>query len=375
MRTKKAVVIGGGIIGLAHAITAREAGWQVTVLERDGRALGASVRNFGTLWPIGCALGPEREQALLGVRRWRELARTAGFWMDSRGSLSLAYREEAWAVLREFASGSDAFELLERDQVLAAYPAVNGVGLRGALRSRGEALVHSPSALPALARHAAALGVELHFGTAAARVLDDAVETSDGGRHPFDQLVIAAGSEMRLFFPAELAAARIHPCRLQMMRTVPQPEGFDLGAIFVSDLTLCHYPAFQDCPSTPRLRARLEAELPDHHRWGVHVIAAQHSDGSITLGDSHEYGLDLPPGSRADVDELILSALRDFAVLPDWRIAARWQGTYLKSQTGRTQVVLRPRERVTMVTAMGGLGMTLSWGLALQTVGSWNEEA
>ena len=68
------VIVGAGIIGLAHALTALEGGWSVTVLEKDGRALGASVRNFGTLWPIGCAAGPEREQALFGVRRWQELA-------------------------------------------------------------------------------------------------------------------------------------------------------------------------------------------------------------------------------------------------------------------------------------------------------------
>jgi hypothetical protein len=44
---------------------------------------------------------------------------------------------------------------------------------------------------------------------------------------------------------------------------------------------------------------------------------------------------------------------------------------YLKSTVGETQVVLHPRERVTMVTAMGGLGMTLSWGLAARTVEGW----
>ena len=72
MTQRRAIIIGSGIIGIAHAITAREAGWEVTVLERDGRALGASVRNFGTLWPIGCSFGAERDQALYGVRRWKE---------------------------------------------------------------------------------------------------------------------------------------------------------------------------------------------------------------------------------------------------------------------------------------------------------------
>jgi len=372
MPSRKIVIVGAGIVGLAHAVTARERGFEVTVLERDGRALGASVRNFGTLWPIGCAPGRERVQALAGVRRWKELARDAGFWIAPRGSLSLAYREDAWAVLNEFAHEGDEFELVGAQEVTRRFPAANGEGLRGALYSAEEAVVQPAAAIAALAEYARQLGVAFHFGRPVVKVHDDAVETSDGRRFDFDFLVIAAGDEMRLLFPEALAQAGLRRCRLQMMRTVPQPAGFDLGAILVSDLTLCHYPAFRECPSTVKLRARLNAELPRHGEWGVHVIAAQHPDGSLTLGDSHEYGDDFAPESRAEVDELILDALRGFARVPDLRIAARWQGVYLKSGDGQTQVILHPRERVTMVTAMGGLGMTLSWGLAEETVASWN---
>jgi FAD dependent oxidoreductase TIGR03364 len=373
MKSERVIVIGAGIIGLAHAITAREAGHEVAVLERDGRPLGASVRNFGTIWPIGCVFGEEREQALFGVEKWREAAAAAGFWQRPTGSLSLAYREEAWAVLNEFQQGRDGFELLDAVAVKRRFPAANPAGLRGALFSSAETVIHPPSALPALVDHARRLGVAVHFGTPVVKVFEESVEIAGGHRLPFDRLVIAAGEEMRLFFPEEIAAAEIHPCRLQMMRTVPQPANFDLRSILVSDLTLCHYPAFRDCPSAAALRARLEAELPEHHRWGVHVIAAQHHDGTLTLGDSHEYGQDLAPDSRVELDELILGALQDFAIIPDLRIAARWQGTYLKSKIGRTQVVLRPSEQVTLVTAMGGLGMTLSWGLARKTIASWQE--
>jgi len=369
------VVIGAGIIGQAHALTALEAGWSVTLLERDGRPLGASVRNFGTLWPIGCAFGPEREQALFGVRRWKDLATEAGFWTKPCGSLSLAYHEEAWGVLQEFAArcpAGEEFELLDPGQIARRFPAANPHGLRGALYSLAETVVHPPSAIAALARLVLARGGELHFATPVIKVHDGAVETSDGRRFSFDHLVIAAGDDMRLLFPGELAAAQLTRCRLQMMRTGPQPPGFDLGAILVSDLTLCHYPAFRECPSTALLQARLAEELPRHRAWGVHVIAAQHPDGSLVLGDSHEYAADFDPESRTEVDELILDALRKFACVHDLRIAARWQGIYLKSLAGQTQVVLQPRERVTLVSAMGGLGMTLSWGLARKTVESWS---
>ena len=368
------VILGAGIIGQAHALTALEAGWSVTLLEKDGRPLGASVRNFGTLWPIGCAFGPEREQALFGVRRWKELAARAGFWLGPSGSLSLAYREEAWAVLQEFTGqgpSQEKFELLKPGKIARRFPAANPDGLRGGLYSLEETVVHPPSAIAALAGLVEKSGGAVHFGAPVVKVLEDAVVTSDGRRFEFDQLVIAAGDEMRMFFPAELAAAQLTRCRLQMMRTVPQPGGFDLGAVLVSDLTLCHYPAFRDCPSTAKLRARLESELPRHRQWGVHVIAAQHLDGSLVLGDSHEYAADFDPDSRADVEELILEALRKFVCVPDLRIAARWHGIYLKSTIGQTQVVLRPRPRITMVTAMGGLGMTLSWGLARDIVQAW----
>ncbi len=371
---RKVAIVGSGFIGLAHALMAREAGYAVDVFERHGRPLGASVRNFGTIWPIGCIPGPEREQAMFGARYWRELAAKTGIWHDPRGSLSLAHRESAWRVLQEAAAsgdGGDGYTLLDRQEVLRQFPAVNPDGLCGGLRGTPELLLHTPSAIPALIDHLRALGVVFHFGTPVVRVLDGAVETSFGDRHRFDHLLIAAGEEMRLLFPRELAAADIRPCRLQMMRSVPQPAGFDLGAVLVGDLTLGHYPAFNGCPSLPALQAEIRDEFPAEIRWGVHVIATQHHNGSITIGDSHEYGDDLDPPSHAAVDELILATLARFARLADPRIANRWQGTYLKSTRGVTQVVLEPRENITMVTAMGGLGMTLGWGLAKRNVDRW----
>ncbi len=375
--TEKVVIVGSGIIGLAHALVSREAGCEVTVIERDTRPLGASIRNFGTIWPIGLAFGPEREQALFGVQRWRELAKTAGFWMETAGSLSVAYRDEAWAVLQEFgalpAAKSENFELLLPEETLRRYPLVNPEGLQGALFSPHELTVRSADALTALIAHLRGLGVEFHYGACATKVHADAVELADGRMLAFDHCVIAAGDEMRLLFPEELAAAQVRRCQLQMMRSEPIPQR--LGAILVSDLTLAHYPAFQGCRSLAKLQSRIEATMGEFKKWGIHVIAAQHGDGSVTLGDSHEYADDFLPDHWSHVDELVLKNLASFMRLPNLRVASRWQGVYLKSTVGKTQVILQPQERVTMVTAMGGLGMTLSWGLAHQTVSAWSNRS
>src|SRR5262245_51751837 len=99
-------VVGAGIIGLAHAYHLARAGRRVAVFERSPRAQGASVRNFGMLWPIGQPPGAMLQLALRSRALWLEMLRDAGLWHDRVGSLHLAYHDDEAAVLREFAGTS-----------------------------------------------------------------------------------------------------------------------------------------------------------------------------------------------------------------------------------------------------------------------------
>ena len=88
-----AAVVGAGILGLAHATQLARLGRRVVVFERDPKAQGASVRNFGMIWPIGQPLGDLHNLASRSRDLWLEVLESAGLWHERTGSLHLSYHE------------------------------------------------------------------------------------------------------------------------------------------------------------------------------------------------------------------------------------------------------------------------------------------
>jgi hypothetical protein len=151
-----------------------------------------------------------------------------------------------------------------------------------------------------------------------------------------------------------------------MLRTVPQPGNWQLGPALAAGLTLRFYKAFGICKSLATLRARIAAEKPEYEQWAIHVLASQTTDGAITLGDSHEYGLEVDIFNKTLLDDLILQEAATFLRMPSWQIAERWYGVYsLHPQKPFFEATPAPGVRV--LTAPGGSGMTLSFGLADRT--------
>src|SRR5450432_3059709 len=96
-------IVGGGILGLAHAYVCARRGKAVVLFERGPKASGASIRNFGMIWPIGQPAGEMHDMALRSQEVWRMALESALLPFLPTGSLHVAYHEDESAVLREFA--------------------------------------------------------------------------------------------------------------------------------------------------------------------------------------------------------------------------------------------------------------------------------
>lgn len=367
--------MGAGIIGLAHAWALARAGLSVTVFERDPRAVGASVRNFGMVWPTGQPNGARWQMAVRSSMLWKEVGEAAGIRIEPCGSIHAAHHEDEFQVLEEYArSANGGYTVLPADAArdfLERVPApVRRDGLRGLLWSPFECAVDPREAIPGIARHLASeVGVDLQFGRCVIGVEDGIVRLAGGGVHEAGRVLIASGHEMRILFPEELAAAGLVTCKLHMMKTVAQPASLAWGPHVASGLTLRHYESFAASPSLAKLRERIASKSPELDQFGIHVMAARNGAGEIVIGDSHEYGDGATPFNRSRIDALILAELQKILELPTWEIAERWTGCYAKHPERPFVEIDVPGGKI--VTGFGGAGMTMSFGAAEDVVGRW----
>lgn len=373
-RQADVAVIGAGIVGVAHALEAARRGLRVVVFERDERSIGASIRNFGMILSLGAAPGIMLTWALRSRQVWRKIAAEAGIWHQQSGALVLAYQEDERAVANEFVGqGMETghrFRWLGADEVLRRCPAVTAYGLLGALWFPDEMVVDPREALRKLPpylrdRH----GVCFRFGRAVRGIAMPYIEAGNEIWR-VDRVLVCTGAATHSLFSDTFSAGGLTRCKLQMMRTIPQPNNWRLGPMIATGLSMRHFPPFSACPSLPSLKQRIAHDHPDLERWGIHLLVAQNGLGELVLGDSHEYGRDPDPFDRSEIDVLIRKHVQTFLTPPTLAIAQRWHGIYSKHAT-RLVFLAEPEPNVYIVNGLGGMGMSASFGLAQDVFEDW----
>ncbi len=382
MVTQRVAVVGAGIFGLAHAWSAAERGCDVTVFERSSRASGASVRNFGMVWPIGQPHGEHHETAILSRTRWLRLATEAALWVNACGSIHLAHRDDEWTVLQQFHALAKSFgiscELLTATQVHERTPAANPNGLLGGLFSPSELCVNPREAtrsIPSWLQEKYGVKFQFDAHVASMENSDDAeasveLSTSSGQAFEFNRVVVCCGAELQSLFPNVLASSGIKRCKLQMMSVGSPGKDWSLGTHLASGLTLRHYRNFEICPGIAELKKRIAEETPELDQFGIHVMASQNNHGDIILGDSHEYGEDIEPFDKMLIDKLMRRELQNVFRLPDWTITERWHGVYVK-HPDQPVFEATPSPNIHICTGTGGAGMTMCFGLAEKMWNRW----
>ncbi|MBX9784073.1 MAG: TIGR03364 family FAD-dependent oxidoreductase [Chitinophagaceae bacterium] len=372
MSNNSAIVIGAGIVGLATARALSLRGFDVKVFERSSKAVGASVRNFGMVWPIGQPDGELYERALRSRSIWKEIADRGAFWSDEAGSLHLAYNDEEWRVLQELYGSfkiNRPVQLLSANEVVLKTDAVVMNGLKGALHSADELIVDPREAIGALPSYLnEKYDIEFYYDKCVSYISDQTVYVGNDEQYDADIIFICSGADFETLYPEFFKEYPLTKCKLQMMRLAAQPDDWRIGPALCGGLSLIHYNSFKLAPSLPELKAKYESEMSEYLDWGIHVMVSQNGRGELTIGDSHEYDFTHDPFDKTFINQMILDYLKRFAQFKDWNIIETWNGIYPKLTNGDTDLFFTPEAGVYVLNGLGGAGMTLSFGLAEEVV-------
>ncbi|MCV7282150.1 TIGR03364 family FAD-dependent oxidoreductase [Mycolicibacterium flavescens] len=362
------IIIGGGILGTAHAFEAVRRGHEVVHLEREAEARGATVRNFGLVWVSGRA-SEELEITLRSRQLWEEIgADVPGVGFRANGSLTLLRTPAEIAVAHEVAERPDApargFTVLDPDEARALNPALRGKFL-AALHCSRDATVESRQAMPALRAHLEATGRYIFLPGVEARAVDGTRVRDDHGRlHDGDLVVLCTGaahSGLVRELAGELPVRRV---RLQMMQTAALGE--PLTTSIADGDSLRYYPGFAGEALDGLNRTQPQDVVAEQHH--MQLLCVQRLGGGLTIGDTHEYREPFPFDVGEGPYDYLVALVEELLGRRLPPVHRRWAGVYSQS-TDAGQIVCRrtPAEGVHLVTGPGGRGMTLGPALAEQT--------
>lgn len=359
-------VVGSGITGIAIAYNAAKQGQKVALFEKNSTIQGASLNNFGIIWPIG--QHPNNLSRAMRTRDiWLSLAEEAGFWLGKSGSLTLAHHEDEFHVLEEFIATRRHFgykcELLTPVKTLAKSKAVNPIKLEGALWSPSELTVDTRQAIPAIQNLLQKkYKVDFHFSTPIQQITSGYLHYEQRGWNA-ERIFICTGEELSDLFPDIFQEQGLVKRKLKLMRTAKQPTDWQLGAALASGLTLQNFPAFEHCESLALVRSRLNRELQANRSWGSQFIISQSPWNELIIGDSREYTPMDEHYEDQHVLEKRLKSLGKLIRIPSMRINESWTGTYSKIK-GDSEFVGAINSGTIIVNGLGGFGLTQAFGLA-----------
>lgn len=368
------IIVGSGVLGTFHAYHALQKGMSVAVLEKNSKPEGATVRNFGQVVPSGM----DRKWQNFGkesLRIYKDIQSQFDISIRQNGTVYLASNEQEMQLIEELyqinISNDYESNLLTKTQCLAKYPGLRSDYCTGGLFFPQEVTVEPSTMIHKLHQYMTAnLGLDLFMNTTVLNVenRNDGVvaTTSSGIEYKASKIVICNGSDFKILYPEIYNNSDLVVSKLQMLQTKPQ-NNYKLDGSVLTGLTIRRYESFEECKSYKTIKAQ---ENPDsfEKKYGVHILFKQALDGSVILGDSHEYapakdidslGFDL----NMDIDNFMIQEAKKIIDLPTYEIQNRWFGMYSQCKT-KDIFEHTVDNNIHIITGIGGKGMTGSAGFA-----------
>ena len=373
------IVVGGGVLGTFHAYYAAQKGLRVLVVERDKQPSSATVRNFGQVVPSGMNT-KWQNYGRESLQVYKEIQAKFDISVRNNGSVYLASNEEELTLLEELyhinRGNGYASHLLTKTECLDRYAGIRASYVKGGLFFPEEVTVEPRTMIHRLQQYMTeTIGVVFAYQTLVVHCeqANDQVEitTAKGEMLTASKVMICCGAEFKTLFPSVFEQSDMEVTKLQMMQTVAQPGSYQLKGSILTGLSIRRYEAFQECPSYQAIKAR-EDQNSLEKKWGVHILFKQATDGSIIIGDSHEYADaahsdDLGFDIKQEINTFMLEEAQKIFELPTYEIRDTWFGTYAQ---GKNIDIFNTviGENIHIVTGIGGKGMTGSAGYAKENI-------
>ena len=367
------IVVGAGVVGLAHAYQAARQGLKVCVVERDAACVSASIRNFGFITVTGQGAGDTWRRARYSRDIWADIAPQAGIKVVHQGLNLVATRGKAVDVLEAFMqtdmAQSVGCELWTPEQAAQHAPELQLGQAKAVLHSPIELRVESRDAIGQLTRWLAEVhGVTFRFGEAVLEVATPKVVTAKATLHA-ERVVVCTNADIHGLYSDLFAKHQVRLCQLQMLRIKPQ-AGFKLNASVMGDLSLVRYHGYSKLPEAQALLQQLQQEEGASLAHGIHLIAVQSADGSLVVGDSHHYGASVGPFAHNDVDALMLRHMREALHITNFTVTERWVGIY-PSAPQVDCFIEAPNDATRVAVVTSGTGASTGFGVAHDTFANW----
>jgi FAD dependent oxidoreductase TIGR03364 len=372
------IVVGSGVLGTFHAYHAASLGKKVLLTEKDHYPTQATVRNFGQVVTSG--MGSEWfNYGVRGTTIYKEIQSEFDISIRNNGSVYIASDNDEQRLIHELKSIMDGrgyeCHFLSPDQCLQKWPVLQKSYCREALFFPQEVSAEPERMIFRLLDYTSNKFKNFTYKTSTTiidcSVSGSVVKVVSNRKEEFtaDKVIVCNGGEFKLLFADLFRESGIVTSKLQMLRSVVMKE-IPLEGNILTGLTIRRYESFQECPSfsstpTPENLAELK-------KWGIHILFKKAADGSIIIGDSHEYADvahtdDLGFTQNEYINQLMLKEAQRIVTFDVNQIATSWSG-YYPQHNEKDIVEIDIENKIHIRTAIGGKGMTTSAGYAEESI-------